>query len=146
MCSITEWAMFAGLRILPFACYSLCDYRRDLTRDSAYFQSPWYTSLFQNWYIRYHSTIIAPTTTPTTNAAPPYACPLPTPHTTELALLANVVTNPFVGSGAPLTVTVGIDESGVTEGLADAAVAFTIENLADRQCITPCVEFMSNIK
>lgn len=105
-------------------------------------------TIINNWHrgiLRdYHSTIIAPTIIPTTiNAMLPQARPS---HTTELALLANVVMKVLDGLGEPLIVTVGTVGSGVTDADVLTPVALTIENISDRQCLTICVEFMNTIK
>ena len=66
----------------------------------------------------------------------------------ELAFDAKVVTNPFVGFGEPLTVTVGMEESSVADALAEdvTSVALTIANRDDRQCMTPSVELRKRRK
>lgn len=101
----------------------------------------------------YHETIQAPlaathvrvaTTSTDSSTSPGNA--LQPPTTPLLGNAGKVVTKALVGSGAPLTVTVG------TALLGDKAVLFGVPpaartvNLGEVAYITPCVEFMKTRK
>lgn len=89
----------------------------------------------------------AVTTTIIINSNVPGTAPLQPVPAPFSANAGNVVAKAFVGSGFPLTVTVGTVLSGVKPlfevGLVPEA---SIENLGEVACITPCVEFMNTRK